>query len=404
MFKNLIFTTVLLLAVLPCAQAQKKELAKAKANIKAGTSLTETETSLRKLLADSAYRNNEKVWLVLFDAVKKQYDKTNEEMYLHQTADTAQLLKAAYRMYGVLEGLDSIDMQPDEAGRVRLKYRKKHAEYLNLYRPNLYSGGLYFMRKQDYAASYDFFHTYIDCQSQPLFSGYQFMQTDRLMPQAAFYAVYCGYKLQDSEKALRYVDLARRDTAHLETLYQYVAETYKLASDTAAVLATLQEGFGSFPHSTYFFPHLFDYYFGNGFVAQASALCEKALRVDSSSVMFRFAMSSVLLAQGKYGECISICDSLIAANDSLADVYLNAGLAYYNQGVAMDRRTKLTKAQRSAMLDFYSKAMPYLQRYRQLSPAQIDRWGLPLYTIYLNLNMGKEFEEVDTLLRKAQGK
>ncbi len=404
MFKNLIFTAVLLLAVLSGAQAQKKELAKAKANVKAGTSLAETEASLRQLLADSACRNNEKVWLVLFDAVKKQYDKTNEEMYLHHTADTAQLLKAAYRMYGVLEGLDSLDMQPDEAGRVRLKYRKKHAEYLNLYRPNLYNGGLYFMRKQDYSASYDFFHTYIDCQSQPLFSGYQYLQTDRLMPQAAFYAVYCGYKLQDSDRALRYVDLARKDTVHLETLYQYVAETYKLKSDTAAVLATLQEGFGSFPHSIYFFPHLFDYYFGHGFVAEARTLCEKALRVDGSSVMFRFAMSSVLLAQGKYAECISICDSLIAANDSLADAYLNAGLAYYNQGVALDGRTKLTKAQRSVMLDYYSKALPYLQRYRQLSPAQTDRWGLPLYTIYLNLNMGKEFEEVDALLRKMQGK
>lgn len=404
MFKNLIFTVVLLLAVLPSVQAQKKELAKAKTNIKAGTSLAETEASLRKLLADSACRNNEKVWLVLFDAVKKQYDKANEEMYLHHTADTTQLLKAAYRMYGVLEGLDSLDMQPDETGRVRLKYRKKHADYLNLYRPNLYNGGLYFMRKQDYSASYDFFHTYIDCQSQPLFSGYQYMQTDRLMPQAAFYAVYCGYKLQDSGKALRYVDMARKDTAHQETLYQYVAETYKMMSDTATVLTTLQEGFARFPHSTYFFPHLFDYYFGNGFVAEAGGLCDKALRVDPNSVMFRFAKSSVLLEQGKYAECISICDSLIAANDSLTDAYLNAGLAYYSQGVALDGHTKLTKAQRSVMLDFYSKAMPYLQRYRQLSSDQIDRWGLPLYTIYLNLNMGKEFEEVDTLLRNAQGK
>lgn len=60
-------------------------------------------------------------------------------MYLKQSTDTAKLFEAAYRMFGVLEGLDSVDAQPNENGRVQLKYRRKNAEYLDAYRKNLYT-------------------------------------------------------------------------------------------------------------------------------------------------------------------------------------------------------------------------------------------------------------------------
>ena len=41
-----------------------------------------------------------------------------------------------------------------------------------------------------------------------------------------------------------------------------------------------------------------------------------------------------------------------------------------------------------------------MQEYRKLAPNEKAKWGVPLYTIYLNLNMGREFEEIDKLLKK----
>jgi hypothetical protein len=41
-----------------------------------------------------------------------------------------------------------------------------------------------------------------------------------------------------------------------------------------------------------------------------------------------------------------------------------------------------------------------MEKVRELSPDDIDRWGKPLYRIYLNLNMGEKFEEIDELLEK----
>lgn len=126
---------------------------------------------------------------------------------------------------------------------------------------------------------------------------------------------------------------------------------------------------------------------------------DRALAVDSTSVIFRFAKSSLLLGIGRYSECIRLCDELIAANDSLADAYLNAGLAYFDQGVELDKSTQVSARRKQAILTYYQKALPYLEKYRALVPEQWNKWGIPLYTIYLNLNMGKEFDEIDRMLK-----
>ena len=36
-----------------------------------------------------------------------------------------------------------------------------------------------------------------------------------------------------------------------------------------------------------------------------------------------------------------------------------------------------------------------------MRPDDKDRWAAALYNIYLNLNMGKEFEEIDKMLRHS---
>ena len=52
------------------------------------------------------------------------------------------------------------------------------------------------------------------------------------------------------------------------------------------------------------------------------------------------------------------------------------------------------------MRQTYQKALPYVEKYRQLVPDEKEKWGPVLYRIYLNLNMGKQFDEIDRLLKK----
>jgi len=128
---------------------------------------------------------------------------------------------------------------------------------------------------------------------------------------------------------------------------------------------------------------------------------DKALKTDSANQHFLFAKSTVLLDMGRYDETIALCDSLIARNDSLQQAWLNGGLAYFNKAVALDKNRQASKRRRQQLLGYYEKSRSYLERYRALAPDEKERWARPLYTIYLNLNMGKEFDEIDKILRNG---
>ena len=69
--------------------AQKKEIATAKDYVKKNTNLDKAEQMMRTLLDDSANRTNTKIWNVLFDAQRRQYENGNEKLYLKQKYDTA---------------------------------------------------------------------------------------------------------------------------------------------------------------------------------------------------------------------------------------------------------------------------------------------------------------------------
>lgn len=80
----------------------------------------EGRISMRKLLTDSANRNNKKIWNILFDAVKKQYEQGNEKLYLKQAYDTAQLFNATRQLFVIAQGLDSVEMIPNKKENVSL--------------------------------------------------------------------------------------------------------------------------------------------------------------------------------------------------------------------------------------------------------------------------------------------
>ena len=393
--------TLLLCIICICLQinAQKKEISLAKDNIKKGTNLEQAESSMANLLKDSANRNNEKIWLTLYEAQKKQYEQGNEKLYLKQDYDTAKLFLSVKKMFQTLEGLDSVDAQTDKKGRVKLVYRKKHAAMLDVHRRNLYNGGAYFVNKQNFKEAYNFFDMYLNCSIQPLFTGYKYDETDKNMPSAAYWAVYCGYKLQDPKATFHYAYWALKDTVHYQYMLQYLAETYKMEKDTMRYVSVLEEGFKKYPRFPFFFPRLIEYYTKNEQYDAALSLCDKALQVNDSSNLFKFTKSSVLLSLKRYKECIDLCDSVIAKDSTFLGAYLNAGLSYFNQAVEADKALKQTDKQKKEIIQLYKKALPYLEKYRKMVPDEKSLWGLPLYTIYLNLNMGKEFDEIDKLLK-----
>lgn len=374
--------------------AQRRQIGDARTILKSGKNLDKAEKLMTDLLKDSANLDNPRIYDVWLEAVEKQYGQLNELMYKKEKVDTAKLFTLTKRMFTIAERLDSLDMLPDKKGKVNLQYRKANSEKLMTYRPNLFFGGAYYVRKSDFNKAFDLFETYIDCSQQPLFEAQDLMNNDARMGEAAYWASYSGYRMNDPVKALRYLELARRDTAKLESTLLYAAEAWRMLKDETQYQAMLWEGFRLNPHSSYFFPRLIDSYTARGNYEQGLAVANEALKSDSLNQLFLFAKSTMQLNLGQYAECLKTSEQLINMNCEMADAYYNAGTACLNIVLNMDSRMHKKQIKR-----MYQRALPYMEAYRRLAPQEKDRWAPALYRIYFNLNMGKQFDEIDKLLQ-----
>ena len=391
---RIIITIGCLLMIITCA-AQRRQIGDARTILQSGKDFDKAETMMTNLLKDSANLENLRIYDVWLQAVEKQYGQLNEQMYKKQEVDTVKLFTLTKRMFTIAERLDSLDMKPDKKGKVNLQYRKENSEKMMTYRPNLFFGGAYYVRKSDFMQAFDLFETYIDCAQQPLFESLDLMNTDARMGEAAYWASYSGYRMNDPVMTLRYLELARRDTSKLESTLQFAAESWRLLKDDSQYQAILWEGFQLNPRSTYFFPRLMDSYTSRGNYEQGLMVANEALKADSLNQLFLFAKSTMLLNLGRYAECLACSEKLIGMNCKMADAYYNAGTACLNIALRMDSRKYKKQIKK-----MYQQAMPYMEKYRQLAPDEKDRWAPALYRIYFNLNMGKQFDEIDKILKK----
>ena len=385
--------------ITPCMWAQKKELSQARSYIKSGKDYDKAEKLMTDLLANPANRTNAKIYATWYDAISGQYAQANEKLYLKQAYDTAAFFNITKRMYQVAQSLDSLDMKPDEKGRVKPEYRKEHAEQLNQLRPNLYYGGTYQVRREDYKTAYSYFDLYLDAARQPLFTGYKYLESDKQVSQAAYWATLCGFKMRDPKKTLKYSQLAMTDYDKSKYVFHYMCEAYRLLKNQEEYLKTLNLGFKLFPTYPYFFPHLADHYKALGDNEKMLQLAEIGLRKAPDNALFLLAKSIALLNMNHYSECIDVSKKMITLYQNQAEPYFNIATCYLNEALSLEQLNE-PRRYREQLVKLYSDARPYMEKYRELAPDESQRWAPALYRIYLNLNKGKQFEEIDRLMRK----
>ena len=385
----------------PCLKAQNKELSQARSCIKSGKDLDKAKQTLWKLLhtGELSEKDSVKVCYTLYQVLKKQYEMGNESLYLKQKYDTASIFSVVKEMFEVACMLDTVDAKPDKNGTVKAKYRRKHANELAQYKSNLYYGGAYFIKNKDYQRAYSFFDLYLRFNKLPLFADAGYAEKDRMTIKAAYWATYCAYKQNDMEQVPLRATLALEEKEKRVYTLQYLAEAYQALGDSDNYLKFLNMGFEEYHHSPYFYPRLIDYYISRNQMNGALQVADRALAMDSTSVLYLYAKSTLLLNMGNYKECIDYSEKIINISDTIAEPYYNIGISWMNIAAQYELKLK-GKQKQQRLTEIYTKACPYFETYRMLASHQKQKWGPALYTIYFHLNRGKQFEEIDNILKK----
>ena len=390
-------------------QADKKILKEAKTAIKTGGGLENAEKKLLEAVEKIEKQDKKAEYYYLAGLIQKRINNgENEKLYLKQNYDTVKFFNTIYNMFQRFRQCDSIEAIPDEKGRTKFKYRLKSHDLLLGYRANLMNAGKFYMRKNNYSEAFRFLDLYLDCANYPMFKKDFFLQKDTLVTKAAYWATLAAYNLKNAKNTLKYADLSLVDTRNRKYLLEYKAVAYKSLKDTAQWIDALKIGLTNFPDHDYFFANLMDYFNETQNYDEALQFVNSMLALDNKNPLFWYARSIVMMNTFRYEDCIASCDSVLALDTAYVDAYYNKGISYCNLAViATEKSTKKIndpqyKKVRAKIKELYSFARPPLEMVRKYEPENKIRWATPLYRVYLNLNMGKEFDEMDRILKSIK--
>ena len=404
-----------------------KEAAKAlKAEIKAATKvLREAQGQLNSpegnidqanALIEAAIENkhtasNPDTWYTAGKIQNKIYDKENEKMFLQQPYDQELFFGSLSKMFNYFIKCDELEQLPNAAGKVVVKYRPETSDLLSRLRINLVSGGVTYFNEGNDAKAFDLFSQYIDVADVPLLAAYNLAETDTLLHEIAYYATLAGLKMEDYNKALKYVDLAMNKPENAQKAIEYKAMSYLNLGDTINWLNTLKVGVEKFPAVQYFYSNLISYYNTNGNTADLMAFADEMLEKNPLPI-FRFVKGFVYQNMPDYEKAIEEYKVAIEQDPNYTGAYRNLGICYCQLAQnASDKMTNLNikskayKEQKEVVNSYYRLALPIYEHLRKIDdgtdPDVRSAWTNGLYTCYYMLNMGKEFEEIEKIVNSG---
>ena len=352
--------------------------------------------------------SNPDTWYTAGKIQEKYYNQENEKMYLQQPYNQDKFFGSLMKMFDYYLKCDDLEQVPDEKGKVVVKYRPELTNLLSGVRINLVSGGVTYFNENNNEKAFDLFSKYIDVADAPLFASFNYAETDTLMYEIAYYATLAGLKLEDYNKALKYVDLAMNKEDIAQKAIEYKAMAYINLNDTANWLETLKLGVEKYPAVEYFYSNLISYYNNNGKPEELMAFADEMLAKNPLPI-FRFVKGFVFQNMKELDKAIEEYKICIEQDPNYTGAYRNLGICYCqiaqdlsDAASTLDVKSKAYKAKKEEINGYYKLALPIYEHLRKIDdgtdPDVKNAWTNGLYTCYYMLNMGKEFEEIEKIL------
>lgn len=416
---HILLTAVILLA--PCSLSAKKQKSEQQPKVKQErlhTLYENVRNALKKQTGQDAARNalleavarpglsnkqKAKIYYTAARVEKSLNGIENQKAFLKKPYDTAVFYNKLRDMYRQLQLCDSVDVLPDAKGNIRPHYQKRTQAMRQKHRRNIIGGGKFFLAKKDYASAYpflDFYCTYKDEQEEP----------DMLCRDAELWATLSAFQTDNYAGTIKHVDSAipYTDSTTAAILHEYKVRSYGKMGKDSAWTESLKEGLIKYPRHDWFFVQLSDWCYRHRRFDVERQLADRLISKTGGKAIHYYAKSKSYLSEENYDASIASADTCIALQPDFADAWYNKGIAYLNLAViSQEASTKDVNhpdyfADKQRTQEYFRQAKPCMEMVRKLQPDRQDRWASPLYRIYLNLNLGDEFNEIDKLLNSKQ--
>ena len=394
--------TALLLCASTAEVGAQKAFKPIKEYIKSGKNLDKAAAAVKTLEADSTFTKRAELLNLGFLVQDKMYQTENEKIYLKQKYDTAAFFASIYSMFDYASRCYDAEKVADNKGKIRIKYSYKNRDKLLPIYPNLRTAGIHYYNKSNFAEAARYFTMYIVMGESEFLTTAKTPPSQEYIPQVAYMTMVSYSAIRKYSEALLYTERAMRDSSLRNYALENAANAYNNLDSTLMYEETLTMGVKEYPLNPYFFTSLVDVYVSKKDYNGVVKLSDSLLNIYPEKNVFKFGKSIGLLRLEDYEGCIALSDELIKADSVNAEVYFNAGISYVNMAKRIKPESTMPiqqyRAAKKKSQELYKKALPYMEKYRDLLPDRPNRWALALYNIYFELNMEKEFKQMEKIV------
>ena len=331
-------------------------------------------TAYNKLVDLAMEQFNAQNAIVAENQVAKQMGRSEKPVNTKLMADMAvNALNAAMEC-------DKYDQQPNEKGKVSLKFAKKNAERLwNAPRFALVNVGLDAAQKRDQATARKYWEAFTLSDAAPLFKDCNRDAQKEIFGQVARFAAVYAYQDKDMDKALQLCDIAMKDPQEYEGCLnlklEILGERLKTKEDSMRYVNQLKEIYAK--HQTDgVMEKLYNMYDMIGDKAAAEKVLDDALAKNPNNFV-ALADKGLGLINDNPAEAVKY---LKRAANLKAD---NAAIQTY-AGTALSVQAQNTKDP-AAKRALYREAIKYYDKAKELDPDRLQaNWGYNRYNAYYN--------------------
>lgn len=404
--KRILFFTMIAIFSTGSILAQKSALRDAKRAL-GRDDFNEARTLIGQASTNPETANDAETWKVMGDIGNKVFDNERTKTMLNQNANAQVMYDGLMDSYKPYLKADSLGELPDAKGKVKNKFRKDIAGILKANHAFYINGGVHYNEQGNYAKAADFFETYWNIPSLPMYKDQKDgFVLDSTFQTIKYYAIISAIAADQNERALNMLQRASEEpfienSAFKESdIYELMASQYERMGDSAKFVESLNLGAQKFPESKYFIPNLINVFIRNGESNKAMDYLDQAIANDPSNACDLNSVKGALLAENldyagaeaEYKKALANDPNCERALENLARNYIIQAQNLKEVTATLTNRTQQVENDK-ATVEFYQQSLPLLEKLyaavkeRSATEQEINGVLLLLRNAYYNLSV-----------------
>ena len=373
---------------------------------------------LRKAVSSSETLDKAAAWN---EMATVNYDKftsiQNQEMenrvkQANLPYDTVGMNHAALEAFKAALECDKFDRQPNEKGKVKIRYRQANQSKMLQTRLALINAGLYEYNHKNLDGALECWQFYLDSPADEFFTGMAEVTDvtkDQYRSEIAYYAGLVAYQKKDYVNAVKYATMAAQDPNKADDANEIMLfskkETLKNINDSLEYLSMLKNLRRQNPQEERYFNLLMDYYTRANDQVALKTWAEEEIAIDPSNKMAWALKGEVQMNNREWDNAVTSYEKAVEIDPTFVQCIFNAGVCLNSKAIDLkdelaDKNTGgLTKENADKVKAILAEAKVFLEKSKELDPYREKvNWAYPLYQIYYSLGDEANANEMEKLV------